>query len=846
MTVNSDIEATTGSQDANAAPSGHGGSVTLASTGGSVTVNSRIEVSSNDPTPGQTPPPPIRRSNSGGTILLQSDLTTGQGITVASNAQNRVSQITDPANHVWSFGYDGNGNLTSITRPDSKQIVLGYATNNTLTQITDPNGNATTIGYSGLKVATITRPGTNTWTFTYNTSSTQVKDPNAHTTTYGYDSSGRITSVTDAESHTTNVSWTSDNHVASVQKPSGATTTYAYDSKNNPTQVTLPGGAHASWQYADSNHPYEPTSFTDAQGNMSSYQYNASGLLSQVTDALGHVTTYSYVASGAALGALASMTDPNGHVTSYGYNSQGLRSSVAYPSPLGAHSFTYNTEDQLASEVDGKNQTTNYSYDADGRLTSVSYAGGSSVSYTYDANGNRTGMTDGTGTTTYTYNALNQLTKVSTPTSGGATYTWDAVGNLLSSSAGSGATYTYTADNQVQTVRACPPSTCTTNTLTYDQDGNLTGNGNDTMTYNSAGQLTKIAGAATSFTYSYTNPANNQSTALRYSVTDGSGNTTSNTYDALNRLTQAVQKNSSGGQIASYAYSYDPAGNVTSKTVNGTQTSMSYNAANELTQAGSTTYSYDANGSETGSSAGLSMGYNSQNQMTSITVPGQTAQTLTYTDRGESNLVSISGNSLVSDLTGVVGWDVQFMPTYWARTPAGQLLQRFASNGMGGFSSAAYETDGNGSVSASGGQFTYDPYGNLLSGAGFSGPSFRFDGAMWYDPIGLDKMGERYYDPSVGRWTQMDRMTGNLRDPQSLNRYAFVEGDPINFVDPMGTCNGFDLAAAAGGFVFGVLSGAGAVATAPETGGLGLWGYVGIAGGVFGIASSYYSASQCF
>jgi len=101
------------------------------------------------------------------------------------------------------------------------------------------------------------------------------------------------------------------------------------------------------------------------------------------------------------------------------------------------------------------------------------------------------------------------------------------------------------------------------------------------------------------------------------------------------------------------------------------------------------------------------MSYNSQNQMTSVTVPGQTAQTLTYSDRGESDLVSISGNSLVSDLTGVVGWNVQFMPTYWARTPAGQLLQKFASNGMGGFPTAAYETDGNGSVSAvAGGPYT--------------------------------------------------------------------------------------------------------------------------------------------
>ncbi len=96
ITVNNDIEATSGYQDASAEPRGNGGSVSLVSTAGLVSVNSRIEVSSNDPTPSQTPPPPIRRSDSGGTILLQSNLTTGQGITVGANAQ-LLSLLNDNA-----------------------------------------------------------------------------------------------------------------------------------------------------------------------------------------------------------------------------------------------------------------------------------------------------------------------------------------------------------------------------------------------------------------------------------------------------------------------------------------------------------------------------------------------------------------------------------------------------------------------------------------------------------------------------------------------------------------------------------------------------------------------------
>jgi hypothetical protein len=40
--------------------------------------------------------------------------------------------------------------------------------------------------------------------------------------------------------------------------------------------------------------------------------------------------------------------------------------------------------------------------------------------------------------------------------------------------------------------------------------------------------------------------------------------------------------------------------------------------------------------------------------------------------------------------------------------------------------------------------------------------------------------GARYYDPSVGRWTQQDP------SGQEANAYAYVGGDPVNFVDPDG------------------------------------------------------------
>jgi RHS repeat-associated protein len=44
----------------------------------------------------------------------------------------------------------------------------------------------------------------------------------------------------------------------------------------------------------------------------------------------------------------------------------------------------------------------------------------------------------------------------------------------------------------------------------------------------------------------------------------------------------------------------------------------------------------------------------------------------------------------------------------------------------------------------------------------------------------------RQYNQSVGRFNQADPMSGSLETPQSLNRFAYVQNDPINSADPLG------------------------------------------------------------
>lgn len=48
------------------------------------------------------------------------------------------------------------------------------------------------------------------------------------------------------------------------------------------------------------------------------------------------------------------------------------------------------------------------------------------------------------------------------------------------------------------------------------------------------------------------------------------------------------------------------------------------------------------------------------------------------------------------------------------------------------------------------------------------------------------KFGVRYYDSSLGRWTQQAPVAGSLGSPVSLNRYVYVGDNPVNVIDPGG------------------------------------------------------------
>ncbi|HKP93286.1 MAG TPA: hypothetical protein VJS88_05275, partial [Chthoniobacterales bacterium] len=110
ITVDSPIEATTGLQPDAMAPSGTGGTVNLNSASDTVTINSRVQVSSADSPSGA----PRRRSADGGDISVTSGKQTGVAINITSSGQLLSLLENAPVNKA--------GKVTILATGPSSQI----------------------------------------------------------------------------------------------------------------------------------------------------------------------------------------------------------------------------------------------------------------------------------------------------------------------------------------------------------------------------------------------------------------------------------------------------------------------------------------------------------------------------------------------------------------------------------------------------------------------------------------------------------------------------------------------------------------------------------------------------
>lgn len=269
--------------------------------------------------------------------------------------------------------------------------------------------------------------------------------------------------------------------------------------------------------------------------------------------------------------------------------------------------------------------------------------------------------------------------------------------------------------------------------------------------------------------------------------------TTTYGYNTEDQLTAA---SGSGTGASSYSYSYDADGNLLSENLAGTTRTMTYNTADELcwtyigtssnacgsAPSGSVTYSYDNAGNQTTNSAGQNNAYNTLNQASSMTnSTGGSSTSMAYTGIDNALRVTDGSTTETNNAFGVAATTTSGTTTYFTDDPTGRHNSLLV-----GSSRYYYLYDGQGNVvgliNSSGTQdaiYTYDPYGDTTTSGTESGANpFRYQ-AGYQDATADYHFGDRYYNPSLGEWTQVD--------PAGISGgYSFSFGNPINLMDPDG------------------------------------------------------------
>jgi len=498
----------------------------------------------------------------------------------------------------------------------------------------------------------------------------------------------------------------------------------------------------------------------------------------------------------------------------YIYN--GLQQLVTATTPeAGTVGYTYTNFGDVLTKTDARGVVATYSYDTLNRSTGVSYNVGStgvpataSIGYSYDSGtdalGRLTGMTDGVGSETYAYNALGQMTKVTKVVGSktyATTYVYNAAGELTTITYPSGRVVQQAFDsigrlNQIQSSGTDYLSGVVYNGANQPTGFNY-GNGITAVyTYNARNQLASLAyskgtSALFSLAYQYTSTSTSTDNNGQIRViTDNVDSTKTATYayDAVGRLQSATT-----GQWG-LQWGYDQYGNRLSQTVtagSGPSNSISVNpATNRINTA---PYAYDASGNLTNDALNA-LTYDAADRVV-MNVQGGATSTYTYDGNGLRVEKTASGTTTVYIFSGskvIDEYDNGAAVTAPTREYiyAGSQLLTTISGGATTYVQAdnlsvRLVTDANGNVV---GQQGHYPFGESWYSTGTT-TKWKFTSYERDAESSNDYAMMRYDVNRLGRFSSPDPIEGSTAGPQSLNRYAYTQNDPINAADPLGLCS---------------------------------------------------------
>ncbi len=731
----------------------------------------------------------------------------------------KVIKEIDPEGGVTKRLYDSYGNLCSETNPNGHTTYYRYDQLGNVTRITDALNNTTRIRYNNFGLPTlITDSQGNHWQRRYNDQAllSETRDPAGNTWRYNYNDKGQLVTLIDPESGKRQLHWNSQFELLSETDADGRTTEYTYDHWGRINQVTDAAGRETRYSYDSAG---RVTQVTDPEGKSTQLRYNSAGQVTLHTDNDGRTTEYQY----GGFAQVQCRVDPNGQKFEYHYDQE--RNLIGLTNEKGEqYQLKYDGNERLTEEIgfDGRHQhykynpaghlvehrdmdvVTQFTRDPLGRLLRKTNNSGDVADFHYDSLGRLTAANNNDAFVRYQYDQSGRLVAencdLDNPqskqnNSHSLQHKYDKRGwRTTTSSNDQHISYQHTPGGQLYGVdhNGKPVVRCE-----YDATGRLTEKVQGELTsrfdYDPTGRLIqqKVNGKANDNPviqrdYKYNNAGNLQQ------IEDLLRGLTHYHYDSNDQLTQV------DGAVKE-AFSFDPAGNL----LQNNDGQAGYDQGNRLSFHADRHFSYDKRGNlieeKRGKNQSLNANYqyNGWNQLVSVEKDGfkthyrydalgrRTSKVVTHLKSKQQKKTSFcwNGDALWSEINhtpkGTQSQHYLFEPNSFR--PLALIkddeIHHYHLDHLGTPQEITNEL---GEIVW---QAQYKAYGQLAGFAdkpGISNP-LRFQGQYFDGETGLHYNRHRYYDPSVGRFTNQDPV--GLLGGNNCYRYA---PNPTGWVDPLG------------------------------------------------------------